>query len=226
MADRIAYWKTLRLGDYLHGPETLKLDADWPEFKRNGWAEAASPQEKAPSGWYDITVTGAMQLGHPSAIGVSETQRQFMGRKLDLLKDFRDATSFANGYTVKGDLAIVEDTSSDETTMTNTEAAGSDVLIEIDADISLAVGDYALLLTTGTTAEVVTVKTTPSSTSFTADLTNSFTAADSVFRLLYYYKDAYAIDSPTVPGEAPGTNNIAQSLVFRFGCINDALENL
>ena len=224
MADRVAFFKTRRLGDFINGPETLAYEGDAVEFPKSGWAEMPTVTERAPGTGFTIKLTATYQRGHSS----SETQRAFQGRILDAFKGLRDSASFGNGYTVGGELAIIEDTASDETQFVADEVSGSGVTVDITSDIGLAASDYVYLLDANATQSEVTQVSSPTSSSFVATLVNSWTGGsnpDSVFRVLYYFPVAYLTSFPEFPGMI-GADNARRDLEFEFRTVQDPVHNL
>ena len=221
MGDRIAYFKKLKVGDFLQGPESIEVEYEAPQYVRSGWAEAPGVVEKAPGGVFRYHLRAALARGHAG----SETDRAFMGRKLTLASNLRDELSFGTGYTVLGDLSIVEDDGTDKTTTDGEVAAGDDQTMTLDADLSLAVGDYVLLVS-ASTHEIVEVETAPTSVTFTGDFANTWADGSTIYRLLYYVPQASAQQVPTITGMEPGTNNASVNLDFIFASAADPVDNL
>ena len=221
MGSRLAYFKTLKLGDFLQGPEEIEVDYEAPTYVRSGWAEAPGLVEKAPGGAFQYHLRAGMMRGHAGA----ETDRAFMGRKLAFASGLRNALSFGTGYTVLGTLAGVEDEATDGTTTNGSVTAGSDRTMTLDANIGQAVGDYVLMVS-ASAHEIVEVKTVDSSLVFTADFVNTWADETQVYRLLYYVAQASCQSIPKLTGLAPGTNNASIGLDFTFASAADPVDNL
>lgn len=220
MGARLAYFKLLKLGDFLQGPEEIEVDYEAPTYVRSGWAEAPGVVEKAPGGSFQYHLRAALMRGHAGA----ETDRAFMGRKLAFASGLRDVLSFGTGYTVLGTLAIVEDEGTDKTTTVHAEEAQTSETVAINDDISLAADDYVLIVN-ATQSEIVRVSS-PSSSSFVCDLTLDWDAGTTVYRLLYYVAQASCQSVPKLTGLAPGTNNASLGLDFTFASASDPVDNL
>ena len=221
MGARLAYFKTLKLGDFLQGPEEIEVDYEAPTYVRSGWAEAPGVVEKAPGGSFMYHLRAALMRGHAGA----ETDRAFMGRKLGFASGLRDVLSFGTGYTVLGTLAIIEAEDTDGTTTNGSVTAGDNRTMTLDANIGQAVGDYVLLLS-ASTYELVEVESVDSSLVFTADFVNTWADESKAYRLLYYVAQASCQSVPKVTGLAPGTNNASVGLDFTFASASDPVDNL
>jgi len=222
MGDRIAYFKHLKLGDYVVGPPALELPFEGSRMFRSGWAEAAVVDERAPGGAYRVIIRVNFHKDHDS----TETQRAYLGRKLTFLKNLRDALSFGSGYNTSGHLALIEDDGTDATTLTNNETAGSGVTVELDASIGAAVSDYVLITDGSSAYEITQVDSVTSSTELVMDLANNWSAGDSIYRLEWYLPTAFAEQIPQIKGHEPGTSRASRDLEFVFVSVNDPTHNL
>lgn len=221
MGARLAYFKTLKLGDFLQGPEELEVDYEAPQYVRSGWAESPGVTERAPGGTFRYFLRAAFRKDH----GGAETDRAYQGRKLTFVKSLRDTLSFGTGYTVLGKLSIIEDETTDGTTTDGAVSAASDQTMTLDAALSLAEDDYVLLVS-ASAYEVVEVKTVPTAVTFTADFTLAWGDASTAYRLLYYVDNATCQRAPKINGLVPGSNNVSKNLDFTFASADDPVDNL
>jgi hypothetical protein len=221
MGDRLAYFKKLKLADFLQGPEELEVEYEPPTFVRSGWAEAPGVVEKAPGGVFRYHLRATLRRGQDGA----ETDRAYMGRKLAFASNLRNELSFGTGYTVLGELSIIEDDATDATTTDGEVAAGNDQTMTLDADLSLGIGDYVLLVS-GSAHEIVTVENVPTTLTFEGDFANTWADASTIYRLLYYAPQASAQSVPKITGLQPGTNNASINLDFTFASAADPVDNL
>ena len=104
-------------------------------------------------------------------------------------------------------------------------AAGDDQTMTLDADLSLGIGDYVLLVS-GSAHEIVTVETVPTTLTFTGDFANTWADGSTIYRLLYYAPQASAQSVPKITGLQPGTNNASVNLDFTFASAADPVDNL
>lgn len=223
MGDRVAFYKYLRIGDFLRGPEERECVIAQTDFVRPGWGNAASPIQRGAGGTFKITVPTCMQLGYFSA---AETVRQFEGRRLQYLKDMRTLAGFIPGtFAQRGTLSIIEDYATDVTTAVTGPPAGSEVTFTLAAGIGVAVNDRILIFS-GTMYDTPSV-TNVSGQDVTVDLlNNSYPDGAPVARLLYLVPNCCVQQAPKIPGGQPGTNRASLDMQWIFESADDPAWSL
>lgn len=155
-ADRIAYYKWFRLGDYLLGPETITLEGEEMVMRPTLFATNATTNDIGPAGFFSIKGVAALQLAD------NETPTAFWQRKLDFLINARLARSYDTGTStsVAGTFAVLDDSGLDGTLTENINISQTtpDSIVSVDfampdgiieivtaTDHGLVVGDRAVV---------------------------------------------------------------------------------
>lgn len=194
MGNPIAYYKWLRLGDYLLAPPHFSAQPETVEFRGTVFGDRATPVERGANQSHRCSLAMAMHRGFYSP---SETVRAFDQRKVAFLASMTAASQDSNalGYNSRGDLAFIWDDSTDMTLLNGAVSAGTPVSIVVDDDINPTVGDY-ILITAGTTWEITEVEGwTVGTKTILADLTQGFPDAGAtvVARLNWHFPDCWRV---------------------------------
>lgn len=223
MGDRLAYFKHLRLGDFLKGPEQRDALIEETQFRRSSWSTVAVPLSRGAGALYRFTMKSGLLLGNSNS---SETLRQFEGRKLALIKAVREAAGFLAGtYAQKGSLSIIEDSEADATTLAAGATAGASASVTVANGSLFAVNDY-LLIVSGSTYDVAKVTSAGGPDLIVDNLANSWANGSPVYRLLYTVPNAFMQRAPSIPGNEPGTNRAAKELEWVVDSADDPLYSL
>ncbi len=219
MGDRIAYYKNLRLGDFLRGPETLALEFDRMQFVPSVWSNRKAPIERGANAAYNVSCDGGMVIGYYDS---NETTRSFHTRKLALLTSLATVCGFGSGniYTQAGVFAVIEDEATDATTA---YAGVVGATLRVNDSAIFAVSDVVYVGGAGG-GEVLTIELITPAThtlTFTTTPVYAHVAGDPVAHILWYLPNAYCTEAPQIEGSEPGTATAAKSLRFGFSSVSD-----
>lgn len=222
MGDRIAYYKHKRILDYLDGVEEESLQVTPTEFRAGTWSHYKFPLERGANSSKRYKLRAGMVKTS------AETYREFQGRRLQALADLDAMAGFgpntAFGYA--GNLTIIEDDSSDVTTLASPATAGSNVTLLLDGDIGCGTGDYVLLVE-GSQYEICTVNAVNPGSVRVDTLIANFGAGAVVARVLYTVPLAYLQAVTPFVAPAPGAGfSVVDGVELEFESVETPLHNL
>lgn len=222
MGDRIAYYKNLRLGDFLRGPETLALEFDRMQFTPSVWSNRKAPIERGANAAYNVSLDGGMVIGYYDA---NETVRAFQSRKISLLTSLATVCGFGSGniYTQAGVFAVIEDESTDATTAYAGNVGAT--LRVVDSTI-FSVFDVVYVggINGGEILTIEVITTATHTLTFSTTPLYAHLAGDPVAKVLWYLPNAYCTEAPQIEGIEPGTSTAAKSLRFGFSSASDPVS--
>lgn len=226
MADRLAFFGWFLCGDHMDLPEGVGLNITPVSFVPAQWGTGATPLVQSMGCYVRVTVTSHLWRGKSSG---SETVAEFLARKLDFVAKMREAAGFStsNAYAQAKDLCIINDSSTDATTLAAGASGGTSVTLTATADIGLAVGDYVLIVDEANRKWDVAEVTTAAHPDFVVDsLDNSYSSGAVFGKVHWYLPSAYMQQGPEIGGKQPGDVNAAVDLVFVFESAEDPVHNL
>lgn len=222
---RIGYYKTLRLGDVIRGPEGLKVSGRAVEMVPGTWALRSSPQEAGPGALYTVRVLMHLIRGYSG----TENADVFMGRKIAFAKSVLAARGVfpSGGYSGAGPLAFLPDDANILRTG-GAVSAGSSVTIGITgtAPGTLAAGTRCFI-TDGTNAEIFSAAAGSYTTTLVAQtLAYSYAGSATAFVCGWCIDGAWItgdLDMP--PSQDPVDVSRAKDITLEFQSVSDPVSN-
>lgn len=232
MADPVpvAFWKGLRLGDYLHGPMGCKVQVANPSaMAPTLFGDAAALQDRGASAHYLWQMEAVLQKAHGTA-GPSEDARGFRRRAAAFAAGVMAAAGFGNQFTARGTLVVIGSESDDDRTAPGTISPGSNVTIPLNAAYGTAVEiglDLAYLedpASPGIIQELAAINTySPGVPAIRVDAVQFSYASGARAALVHLaVEDVFLAQGVDIPGTAPGTDQAVQRIALEFGGLEDA----
>ncbi len=225
MSDRLAFFGWFLCGDHMDLPEGVSLTVQPVQFLPAQWGTGSTPIVQAGGGSVRVSVTSHMWRGKYG----SETVAEFRGRTLDFITNMREAAGFSpsNSYAQAKDLCIINDSSTDATTLAAGASSGTSVTLTATADIGLVTGDYVLIVDEANRHWDVAEVTSGSFPDFVVDSLDYTYTSGAVFGKVHWYLPAaYMQQMPEIGGKQPGDVNAAIDLQFVFESAEDPVHNL
>ncbi len=226
MSDRVAFFGWFLCGDHMDLPEGVGVNVAPTTFAPAQWGNGATPIVSQMGATVRVTVTSHLWRGKYDA---GETVAEFRGRTLDFIGKLREAAGItpSNSYAVAKDLCIINDTSTDATTLAAGASSGTSVTLTATADIGLATGDYILVVDEANRKWDVAEVTSGAYPDFVVDSLDYNYSTGAVFgKVMWYLPMAYMQQAPEIGGKQPGDVNAAIDLVFVFESAEDPVHNL
>lgn len=200
MSNRRLYYKHLQLGDLLlKGHEELGIEVSPATFGSANYSNQATVSEGGANARFRLRLEVMLKRAPTEEIAA------FMERKIDLASQLMALASSRVDlgiYTAKGDLAVINDATSDLTAADGSIAAGSGVALVVVDDI-FATGD--LIWIGDPSAELGEVATVDAwdggSKTITCDLVHSYADAVVVAKAAYVLEDCYLNTNTTISGQ-------------------------
>ncbi len=211
--DRIGYFKTLRLGDVLQGPERIRAKGDDPEVVSPLYGNRGAIIDRGGRSHYEVDAQGALVRGFAGA----ETADQFMQRKLQFLINVVGVRGYVPStvYGTDGVLAVLSD-SSNLHSLTTLIAAGA-TSIDINSPAPTFASGEHWFITDGTSYEILTTSGSGSSTTIPiVASTYGYAAGAVVFEPTWFLRNAYLLTDTQLEGIDPGSNQGVKEVEFKF----------
>lgn len=222
---RIGYYKTLKLGDVIRGPEGLKVSGRPVEMVPGTWALRTSPQESGAGAFYTVRVLVHLIRGYTAP----ESTDVFMGRKIAFAKSVMAARGVfpSLAYSGAGPLAFLPD-DANVLRSGGPVSAGSSVTISITgtAPGTLAAGTRCFI-TDGTNAEIFSAAAGSYTTTLVAQtLAYSYAGSATVFVCGWCIDGAYLTGDLDMPASQDSVElSRAKDISLEFQSVNDPVSN-
>ena len=226
MSDRLAFFGWFLCGDHMDLPEGVGLNLTPTTFVPAQWGNGATPVVQQSGGSVRVTVTSHLWRGKYDP---NETVAEFRGRTLDFILKLREAAGISpsNSYAAAKDLCIINDSSTDATTLAAGATSGTSVTLTATSDIGLATGDYILIVDEANRKWDVAEVTSGSFPDFVVDSIDYNYSSGAVFGKIHWYLPvAFMQQAPEIGGKQPGDINAAVDLQFVFESAEDPVHNL
>lgn len=214
------YFRRHRVGDILRGPPAIRVEGKSVEWEVGNSAQRAVPIERGPGFHLKIEQTVHLKKGLEPGGDANESTRDFYARRFRWALDMgllMATDGFHQPATNAGILALVYNADTDEGLTTSQGDPGAGVLIDLDSELGLAIGDWVYLWNALTNQdELVQVLTVPSSQSFTCDLASTIDSGSNAALVVQGWQSAYLEEGFDVDGADPVTWDAAADVRLVF----------
>lgn len=215
--ERIGYFKTLRLGDYLKGPELIRVVGEDPEFVSALYADRPTVIDRGGRSHFEVEAVATLQRGFAGA----EASDVFMTRKIAFAVQARQVRGYvpSSVYTTEGILAVLEDVAGLYQT-TGSVSAGA-ATIPLPVTLAMSADDH-WYITDGTSFELMRISTTQVSSSLAVDATTyAYASGAYVFKPTWYLRNAFLLGEVALAGNDPGTSRAVKDIGMKFSSVED-----
>lgn len=210
--DRIGYFKTLRLGDLLQGPERIRAKGDDPEIVSPLYGNRGVIIDRGGRSHYEVDAQGALVRGYST----TETADQFMQRKLQFLINIVTVRGYvpSSVYGTEGVLAILSD-SADLHTTTAPVSAGA-TTVPITAPDPTYLDGESYFIADGTSYELLRLSAGTGVNLPVAATTYGYASGAIVFKPSWFLRNAFLLTDTQLEGLDPGSNQGVKEIDFKF----------
>lgn len=219
MSYPIAYYKTMQLGEFLKGPESIEVPIEGPQF------EAATAQGRevqtgyGPRARFELTLRACIQRN----AATSETFADFLGRRIQFAIDFAEVCGRVPSTRddTTGTLAFLLDVSQIHATGSSVSAAAT--TIDIAGSFVDFFEDERWYITDGSNWELLTIAADGSSTTLSVDATQyAYASGAVIFRPTWWLERSSVVGSLKIPGgEDAAAHSVARDMEIRFASVED-----
>ena len=225
-ADRVAFFKSMRLGDVVHGPDGIAVPGEDPSFKAPLYATRGTFNDRGAASHYEIEVIGDLIRNYYEN---SEDTSTFELRRLYTMAYVRKVRGYATGAsTTAGILAIVNDATHVRTT-TAPIVAGSVVAVPYSgtAITSASVAGTLFLIASNSgslVSEIVVATGATAGVTFTATtLVNSYSSGATIAPVAWYIPGVYLLAGTKIAADDPAGFEASRDISFVFQGVDDAI---
>lgn len=213
MGDRVAYYKTILLGDTIRGHETPELAGEDPAIESALGATDPLLTERGGGSYYEVELIALMFRTD------AESDDDFIVRKIALLVALRSARGFGSGTTSLGDLAVCSDSDNIQTA-SGSLTAGSNVAITTGvANVSTG---QKWFISDDSNYEVFTSVAGSYAGGITAAvLVNNYSASAKLFKVTWTMPKAFLRAGIRIPGNEDGSQYAAKEISLKFVSLED-----
>lgn len=216
--DRVAYFKTLRLGDMVRGPEKLSIAGQEAQFIGTYGGTKPILSDQAGQTGYELEVTCHLLREFSGA----ETYGAFFKRKLAFLKDLKTIRGWGVAYTANGVLAVCESTAANFHQTTGSVSAGASADIPIGGVNITVVGTEYWFIADTVNHEIFTAAVGSWTNGIrAANLAKDYASGARIFRPLYYLPAAQLQPGTSMDTNDPAANQVAKNVSLRFAFVDD-----
>ncbi len=229
-----AYFKNVRLGDFIKGRPEVTFHHTPPEFRPAVGARRAKASNGGASAYFTVRLSVAFKKGYRDP---TEGRAEFWDRVLAFGAELMDAVTPETGHKRAGPLSIVRDVNGDRfkkdsATLSSAVAAATPATIPVGVDVSAGSyswknGQKVLFIDPDnpTTFDWETaVISSMGPTSFVVEaLDYQKQASANVYRLERLWPEVALFEDFTIPTEGPTSGDFAQNIALVFAGVLDAV---